>query len=125
DVNTIDEVPDSSWFTNRIGTKPLELDDIVRGLNCGATRAPTRWTVVHQKISGVHPGVTARDARGDTWFLEFDPEYYPEAATGAVVMATKFFWALGYNQVQSFITTFDANLAEFDPDATIRRPNGK
>src|SRR4029453_17109044 len=30
-INTIDEVPDSSWFTNRIGTKPLTIDEIVRG----------------------------------------------------------------------------------------------
>src|SRR5678816_3384735 len=30
-ANTIDEVPDSSWFTNRIGTKALTVDEIVRG----------------------------------------------------------------------------------------------
>ena len=40
-------------------------------------------------------------------------------------MATKFFWALGYNQVESFLTTFDPKRVEFDPGATIRRPNGK
>ena len=69
--------------------------------------------------------MTARDAKGETWFLEFDPDFYPEAATAAVVMATKFFWALGYNQVESFLTTFDPKHMEFDPKATIRRPNGK
>ena len=73
----------------------------------------------------MHPGMTARDAKGQTWFLEFDPDYYPEAATAAVVMATKFFWALGYNQVESFITTFDPKKMEFDPKATIKRPSGK
>ncbi len=30
-VNTVDEVPDSSWFTNRIGRRELSLDEIVRG----------------------------------------------------------------------------------------------
>jgi hypothetical protein len=30
-VNTIDEVPDSSWFTNRIGRRQLSIDEIVRG----------------------------------------------------------------------------------------------
>jgi hypothetical protein len=124
-LNTIDEVPDSSWFTNRIGAKPLTIDDIVRGPILGAPPDPSRWVIVKEKISGVHPGMTARDAKGDTWFLEFDPPYYPEAATGAVVMATKFFWALGYNQVESFLTTFDPKRMEFDPQATIRRPNGK
>lgn len=125
DVNTVDEVPDSSWFTNRIGARPLTIDEVVRGPIAGAPPDPSKWTVFRQKIAGVHPGVTAKDANGDTWFLQFDPAYYPEAATGAVVMATKFFWALGYNQVESFITSFDPQRVEFDPDATIRRPNGK
>jgi hypothetical protein len=40
-------------------------------------------------------------------------------------MATKVFWALGYNQVESFLTTFDPTRMEFDPEAVIRRPNGK
>src|SRR5262245_25264102 len=30
-VNTIDEVPDSSWFTNRILARPLPIDEAVRG----------------------------------------------------------------------------------------------
>ena len=32
-VNTIDEVPDSSWFTNRIYAKPLSIDELTRGPN--------------------------------------------------------------------------------------------
>jgi hypothetical protein len=124
-LNTIDEVPDSSWFTNRIGTKALTIDEIVRGPIVGAPPDPSRWVIIREKTAGVHPGVTARDANGQIWFLEFDPSYYPEAATAALVMATKFFWALGYNQVESFLTTFDPKRMEFDPEATIRRPNGK
>src|SRR5262245_9149192 len=30
-VNTIDEVPDSSWFTNRVGARPLADGEIARG----------------------------------------------------------------------------------------------
>jgi hypothetical protein len=111
-LNTIDEVPDSGWFTNRIGVTPLTIDEIVRGPNVGAPPDPSKWIVFRQKSSGAHPGVTAKDANGETWFLEFDPNYYPEAATGAVIMATKFFWALGYNQVETFITSFDPRRVE-------------
>jgi hypothetical protein len=124
-LNTIDEVPDSSWFTNRIGARPVTLEELVRGPIVGRSPDPSRWVITHHKSSGVHPGITARDANGETWFLEFDPEHYPDAATGAVAMATKFFWALGYNQVESFLTTFDPKLMSFDPGATVRRPNGK
>jgi hypothetical protein len=124
-VNTIDEVPDSSWFTNRIGTKALTIDEIVRGPNAGLPPDPSRWVIWRQKTSGSHAGITAKDAKGETWFLEFDPDYYPNAATAAAVMGTKFFWALGYNQVESFVTTFDPKRVEIDPDALFTRPNGK
>ena len=30
-INTIDEVPDSSWFTNRIGTTTITPEQIARG----------------------------------------------------------------------------------------------
>ena len=30
-VNTIDEVPDSGWFTNRIGSRALTVEEVVRG----------------------------------------------------------------------------------------------
>jgi hypothetical protein len=124
-INTVDEVPDSSWFTNRIGTRPLTTDELVRGPVVGAPPDPSRWVILREKTSGMHPGVTARDAQGETWFIEFDPEYYPEAATAALTIATKFFWALGYNQVETFLTTFDPRHVDFDPQATIKRPNGK
>ena len=32
-VNTLDEVPDSSWFTNRIGVRDLPITEITRGPN--------------------------------------------------------------------------------------------
>ena len=124
-INTIDEVPDSSWFTNRIGTTAISPDEMTRGVNVGAPPDPSRWVLTREKTAGAHPGFTARDAKGETWFLEFDPPYYPEGATGAVAVATKIFWALGYNQVESFVTTFDPNRVEFDPKATLRRPSGQ
>jgi hypothetical protein len=123
-INTIDEVPDSSWFTNRIGSTTVTVEDLVRGPNRGAPPDPSRWIVFREKTSGAHPGFTAKDAKGETWFLEFDPPYFPEGATGAVQVATKIFWALGYNQVETFLTTFDPKRVEFDPNATLRRPSG-
>jgi len=123
-INTIDEMPNSHWFTNRMGSTSLTAEDLVRGPNRGAPPDPSHWTLTREKTSGSHPGFTARDASGETWFLEFDPSYFPEGATGAVEVATKIFWALGYNQVETFLTTFDPRRAEIDRDATLRRPSG-
>ena len=123
-INTIDEVPDSSWFTNRIGTTAVGVDEIARGPNRGAPPDPARWVITRFKTEGAHPGVTARDAAGETWFLQFDPSSNPERATGAVEVATKIFWALGYNQVETYLTTFDPKRMQIDPTATVRRPSG-
>jgi hypothetical protein len=124
-VNTIDEVPDSSWFTNRIAARPIASAELIRAANVGKPPDPSKWIVIREKTSGAHPGFTAIDGSGETWFLEFDPPWAPEGATAAVSIATKIFWALGYNQVESFITTLDPKNLSIDPKATIRRPNGK
>src|SRR5262249_18668870 len=101
-VNTIDEVPDSSWFTNRVGTRPVTEVEVTRGPIVGAPPATERWTILREKSAGTNPGFTARDANGETWFVAFDHRDVPEGGTGAVEVATKIFWALGYNQIETF-----------------------
>jgi hypothetical protein len=124
-VNTIDDVPDSGWFTNRIGTHGLPPEQVSRGPNSDAVPAPSQWVVLREKTAGTSPGFTARDANGQTWFLQFDPPQNPGASTADVEIATKLFWALGYNQVETFITTFDPRRVTIDPKATIRRLSGE
>jgi hypothetical protein len=123
-LNTIDEVPDSSWFTNRAGARQLSTDEFARGPNVGNPPAPERWTVIREKSAGFAPGFTARGAAGQTWFISFDPPSNPEGATGAMVVATKIFWALGYNQIETYLTTLRPEQVEIDPNATVRRPSG-
>ena len=68
-ANTVDEVPDSSWFTNRIGRMPLRAEDLARGPNVDRPPAPERWLIVAPKQGGAKPGFTAQDANGVTWFV--------------------------------------------------------
>jgi hypothetical protein len=124
-LNTIDEVPDSSWFTNRIAAQPIGETDLARGPAVGAPPAPEKWTILREKSGGANPGFTAKDANGETWFVAFDQMGRPEAASAAVVIASKLFWALGYNQVEMFITSFDPAKTTIDPKATKRRPSGE
>jgi|SoiMethySBSTD1v2_1073268.scaffolds.fasta_scaffold00439_11 hypothetical protein len=123
-VNTIDEVPDSSWFANRIGAHPLTASDILQQSTPGPPPADMKWTVIREKSSGFAPGFTARDAKGETWFISFDPPSNPEGATAAMVIANRIFWALGYNQVETFLTTVERHTLQIDPEATVRRPSG-
>jgi hypothetical protein len=106
-VNTADEVPDSSWFTNRSGRAALSAADIVRGPNLSGPPAPGPWTVVSGKSDGITPGFTIRDAAGVTWFIKFDPPSNPEMATGAEVISTKLFWALGYHVPENYLAVLD------------------
>src|SRR3954463_2071776 len=123
-LNTIDEVPDSGWFTNRIGGPPTPPATTARGPNSDAPPAPEKWTLLREKSAGTNPGFTARDGNGQTWFLQFDAPESPEGSSGAVEVATKLFYALGYNQVETFVTKFDPAHVEIDPKATVRRPSG-
>src|SRR5262249_37608158 len=96
-VNTVDEVPDSSWYTNRLGTKALTADQVARGPDTTTGPAPGKWTIRSSKIEGVTPGFTIRDSTGQRWFLKVDPRGYHAMATGSEVTVTKLFWALGYH----------------------------
>jgi hypothetical protein len=124
-LNTIDEVPDSSWFTNRIGSRALTVEEVVRGPVVGPAPAHAKWTLTREKTAGAAPGFTAQDANGQTFFVSFDVRANPEGATGAVVVATKIFWALGYNQVEYFLTSMTPESIVIGPSATTRRPSGK
>ena len=124
-VNTIDEVPDSSWFTNRIGARPVSIADAVRGPLDGLGPAGQDWVVTHAKESGFSPGFTMQDASGETWFVQFDPKGFPEAATGAVMVASKIFWTLGYYQVDSRLITVHPDHLTISDKATHRAPSGK
>ena len=56
-VNTLDEVPDSSWFTNRHGVRRMSRDELVRGpdtIEGPDMSAP--WRVFRSKIGGLTPG---------------------------------------------------------------------
>src|SRR5215213_2498990 len=44
-VNTLGEVPDSSWFTNRLGLNDMTIADVVRGPDTLDGPAPGTWHV--------------------------------------------------------------------------------
>src|SRR3982751_2020488 len=48
-VNTIDEVPASSWFTNRIGAQPVTIAQAAKGPIEHPAPAPGRWMVIAAK----------------------------------------------------------------------------
>jgi hypothetical protein len=127
-VNTIDEVPDSSWFTNRVGplaSGPIDLAALVKGPNSGNGPAPGTWTVTGRKSEGVTPGFTIRDSTGEIYWIKFDPAGFPEMASGAEVISTKFFHAFGYHVPENYVATFRREMLTIAPDATMRDEDGR
>jgi hypothetical protein len=124
-VNTIDEVPDSSWFTNRIFARPLSIAEAVRGPLEGDGPAPGGWTITHPKTAGFAPGFRIRDSAGVVWFVSFDPAGFEESATGALAVANKLFWALGYFQVENYLTWLRPDQLTIAPTARIRAESGQ
>ena len=124
-VNTIDEVPDSSWFTNRILARTMTVDEIVRGPITAPGPAAGTMTVTRAKPSGVSPGFVLRDSAGVTWFVQFDAPDYPEAASAASMVANRIFYALGYWQAENYIAQIRPESLVIGEGAVTETPSGK
>jgi hypothetical protein len=123
-VNTVDEVPDSSWFTNRLGARAMSPEAVAIGPDTTPGPAAGPWTVTSSKSDGVTPGFTIRDTAGDRWFLKFDPPGLRGMATGTEVAVTKLMWALGYNVPENHIAYLRREQLAIGEGATFTPPAG-
>jgi len=105
DVNALDEVPDSTWFTNRIGAHDLTEDEIRTAGRGNYLEPHGPWTVIGTKVGGASPGLLVRDASGAKFVMKFDSRGAPDMQTGADVVAQKLLWAAGYNTPEDAIVT--------------------
>ena len=124
-INALGEVPDSSWFTNRIGRNPMTVAEIVRGPD--QTDGPDvsqPWTIASAKTEGISPGFRIKDGKGETFFIKFDPKKYPQLATSAELISNKFFYAFGYNVPEYYIVFLPREMLRIDPKTKITVKGG-
>lgn len=124
-VDAFGEVADSSWFTNRNGSRLLSLEEIARGPNKGRgpeTAGP--WRVSSVKEEGITSNLTITDARGDKYLIKFDPYGFTELSSGAEVICTKIFYAAGYNVPENYIVYFDPNILQMEEDCILYDDKG-
>lgn len=120
-VNTLGEVPDGPWYTNRHGAKRMSAAELMRGP--GNSRPPDPsgpWRIISAKTDGVTSGFVIEDARGVSYLLKFDAARYPELASAADVVGCKFFYALGYNTPENYIVRFKRDQLVFAAGASFR-----
>ncbi|MBD3403314.1 hypothetical protein GF420_10500, partial [candidate division GN15 bacterium] len=124
-INRFDEVPDCAWFTNRHGSRPLSPEEIRTGPTITPGPDTARpWEVFRPKIGGATVGFWIRDSRGDEYIIKFDPDGFPEMATAAAAMGSRYFHACGYNVPQETIVYWRPELLRIKEGATIRDADG-
>ncbi len=120
-VNALDEVPNSTWFTNRIGVRdvsPAEIAAAPGGV--GSPEPHTPWTIVSTKAGGATVGFIIKDARGEKFLLKFDPLGFPEAETGTHVIMARLLWAFGFNVTEDYVAYVNKRDLVLAPDAVIK-----
>ena len=131
DLNTLDEVPNSSWFTNRIGVRTMPIRELVRGGNKfdpAEAREWDRWVVTSGKgPGGRQPGFRAERPGdpGQMYQLEVDPPDYPRLATGAEMIGSLIYHALGFSVEDVYVLKVDPRNITISDKATIRDASGR
>ena len=114
-TNTLGEVPNSSWFTNRHGRGRMALEALQAGANQTGGPASGPWMVV----GGGDAHLDITDARGVRYRLTFDPPGRRELSTAASVVAAKLLYALGYNVPEVYAVRFAPTRLRIGPDADV------
>ena len=95
-VNAFDEVPNSSWFTNRNHVRAIPVAELAQGPD-GVDMPRKPWTIKHPKEGGVTEGFQVLDADGRKWLIKLDPRGYAQIGSGADMVARTLYHAAGYN----------------------------
>lgn len=115
DVNAFDEVPNSTWFTNRNHMRAVPVAELVRGPD--STLLPAKpWTITHAKHGGQSIGFQITDADGKKWLVKLDPRGYPQLSSGADMLARTLLHAAGYNVPHNESIRFRRTDLRVDPD---------
>jgi hypothetical protein len=120
-ANSLEEVPDSTWFQNRIGVRAVSPAEAARGVPAGGPpREP--FKIVSGKVGGGNPGFIIEDGTKRRFIVKFDTEQNPELQTAADVIVNRIFWTAGYNVPADHVFTFRKEELLIAPDAQYTDP---
>jgi hypothetical protein len=126
-VNALDEVPDSGWFTNRMGKAAMTPQAVADGFcKPGAMLDPDgedgSWLIDHGKDNGANPGFRVK-SNGVKYMMKTD-EAQGERATAATAIAARFYYAAGWWAPCDAVVYFRRSLLELKPGLTIKANTG-
>ena len=114
-VNKLDDVPESSWYTYRHYHKPMSQEELARGPNTVEPDTSGPWYIFRAKLEGAMGGFFFEDASGERFLAKFDGPLYPGLMSSVEVIGSRIFYAAGY-------TVPEATVAYFDPEKVFIRP---
>ena len=127
-VNAFDEVPDSSWFTNRLGATPLTPAELMRGPCAEHQLDPAMpdgsWVVDKGKDNGANPGFRVNVPHVGKFMLKGDIPSEPDRATGATAISTRIYHAAGYFAPCDTVVYFRPELVALKPGLTVTNNEG-
>ena len=118
-INTLGDVLDGPWYVNRHGRTRMSLEELRRG--SGDDQPPSAtgaWHVLLLKNTGLRPTLVFRDENNRVYVLRLDPRGAPELATGAEMISSRFFHALGYYVPETYLTLFARDRLVVETNAT-------
>ena len=118
-VNTLGEVLDGAWYVNRHGRARMSPEELRRG--SGDAQPPSMtgpWHVLLLKNDDVRPTIVFRDDNNRVYRLRFDSRGSPELATGAEMISSRFFHALGYHVPETYLAIIDRERLVIEENAT-------
>ena len=127
-VNAHDEVPDSSWFTNRLGRVEMSPEEVERGA-CEAPRLDPMmpdgsWIIDKGKENGANPGFRINVPGVGKFMLKSDPADEPDRATGATSIASRVYYAVGYFAPCDSVVYFRPSILKLKAGLTVTNNQG-
>ena len=121
-VNSVDEVPDSTWFTNRVGEQALTNEQIAVGPGQSTPEGHFPWTIHSSKEGGISLGFIAEDSRGVKFLLKFEQPNILEMENAADAVVARLLWAAGYNLPADHVVYFKPGDIKVAKDAYTKSP---
>ena len=125
-VNSLDEVPDSAWFTNRIGVRPIPLEQFALGA-CRPEQildpsafADGSWLIDHGKTDGSSPGFRVNIPGKGKYLFKGEMKDEPERPSAASVIGAAAYEAVGFNTSCEQVVYFRPSLLKLAPGLTVK-----
>jgi hypothetical protein len=129
-ANALDEVADSSWFTNRLGARDYPLEEWQRGacspevILDGESAKDGTWVIDHGKDNGSSPGFRVKIPGKGKYLFKADSAQQPERPSAGSVMGAAAYHAVGFNTSCEQVVYFKKSVLKLTPGLKVTNNTG-